>query len=273
MEENTEMHTFSTLANAAYNFEKYGFERTQNELQDHLPDYELIKELSDDKSVVAESPTDINIAYRGTSGLGDIGPDATIALGLTDIPFLKDVRRIFGAAVGGRFNDAQLKYDKVKQLYPDKQIKLTGHSLGGAQALALGRHNNAEGYAFNPGSSFGAPFHALYQSIARTEKPQTIYTTSKDLISGASAIFDRITDRVIHQPTNATFGSIGAHSLSHFLPPKKILSIPALIIQKLSGKTGGRMAHFNGTPLKPLNYYQTPSTPFCKINPHSKRCR
>ena len=111
-----------------------------------------------------------------------------------------------------RFEDASRKYETVKEKY--KNVKLTGHSLGGAQALHVARQYGEDAIVFNPGSSpFAEPFHTMLSN----DKPQTIYTTGDDVISYSSYLFDT-NDRVIVVPRKDS--KHYSHSLVNFLPTR-----------------------------------------------------
>ena len=215
------MRRFSVLSKAAYDYYHFGYEKANKEMHNYLPRHEIMREFSDNDSIAVwgRDKNQIVLSFRGTQGTEDIIPDLEIATGLSDAPGLSQVRQYAGKVFGGRFNSAQVKYEALKKHYPDKDIVMTGHSLGGAQALSIARQNDEESYAFNPGAGIGPIFRAAWQSMRHTHKPQTIYTTHKDFISATSAIFDRVTDRVIHQPTDESPSGL-VHSLSHFLPHK-----------------------------------------------------
>ena len=134
-----------------------------------------------------------------------------------------------------RFQDASDKYERVKAKYGEP--KLTGHSLGGAQALHVARRYGSDAIVFNPGSSpFAEPFHYMLTS----DKPQTIYTTGDDPISFSSYVFDR-NDRVVLVPKKEKSG-YSTHSLINFLPPRASKTDPPVYLDGIDMETRERVS-------------------------------
>lgn len=79
------------------------------------------------------------VAYRGTNpaNLSDLKADLAISLGMNEF--------------SGRFREAEAAYQAAVKKYGAGNVDVTGHSLGGAEALFVARKNNAAGYVFNPG--------------------------------------------------------------------------------------------------------------------------
>ncbi len=76
---------------------------------------------------------DVIIAFRGTNDKDDLNDD--VAMARSRIP--------------AQTRDALDLYDKVKREYPDKDITLTGHSLGGSLAEIVGALNGELAVSFN----------------------------------------------------------------------------------------------------------------------------
>ncbi len=83
------------------------------------------------------------IAYKGTTpSLNPIHSDLAADLGiLAAIPNY----------LNGRFRGASKVYNQTKKKYGKGNVEVTGHSLGGSQALFIGRKYGVKGTAFEPG--------------------------------------------------------------------------------------------------------------------------
>lgn len=81
------------------------------------------------------------ISYRGTdiTNMSDLEADAAIALGWNHM--------------SGRFWEADRTYQAAVKKYGAENVEVTGHSLGGAEALYVARKYGAGGTVFNPGES------------------------------------------------------------------------------------------------------------------------
>ena len=226
-----EQEEYSVLSKAAYDWYYGSHELAKQELEAYgLDDYEFDMDHSDYNSVVITKPDgSAVISYRGTdfTNPSDLLADFHIGIGVHSNPLMQHLHAM------NRFEDASQKYDRVKFKYDS--VKLTGHSLGGAQALHVARKNDGDAIVFNPGSSpFAEPFH----SILTNDKPQTIYTTGDDFISYSSYLFD-IKDKVIVVPrkNNGYF----SHSLVHFLPPRQRITEPPKYLDPVNIETRERV--------------------------------
>ena len=116
------------------------------------------------------------VAFRGTdlkskdTKWKDLGTDALILFGLQKF--------------SSRFKNAVAATKKVVSKYGKDNVNLTGHSLGGSQALYVGKELGLPVISFNPGLSVS--------DVGRyAEKPQAetkIYTTGVDPISAVSNV-------------------------------------------------------------------------------------
>jgi hypothetical protein len=81
------------------------------------------------------------VAYRGTNpmDMADLAADAAVALGWNHM--------------SGRFWEADSTYQAAVKKYGAENVEVTGHSLGGAEALYVARKYGAGGTVFNPGES------------------------------------------------------------------------------------------------------------------------
>ena len=211
------MDEAAVLSKAAYDYFREGFETTQFELPQYgLEGYQLDEDLSDNYSVVVTRPDkSAVISYRGTDALQDVIPDVQVLFGRHS-PFLTKHRLL----VTDRFDRAFQKYEDASAKHAIAYV--TGHSLGGSQAITTARKYGLTSKTFNPGSSpLIEMLHAGVCSMADCgELPQTIFTTGMDPISFSSYLFDRATDNVITvSPKHG--GDWLSHSLNHFLPPRR----------------------------------------------------
>jgi predicted esterase YcpF (UPF0227 family) len=122
------------------------------------------------------------VAFRGTNpkNLKDLGTDALIALGMGHF--------------GSRFKNAKDATDQTIAKYGKGNVSLTGHSLGGSQALFVNSKTGLETHAFNPGVSplEKSPIKAVYDKVVsalfkkKTTSNAHIYTTNHDPVSAAA---------------------------------------------------------------------------------------
>lgn len=108
-------------------------------------------------------------------------------------------------------NQAITKYGKVN-------VSVTGHSLGGTQALYANSKTGVKAVAFNPGASIpqavigivSNTLHALFDK--KVGKNAYIFTSGADLISLLSHF-----EYAHHYQVNATNGFLHSHALKNFL--------------------------------------------------------
>tara|TARA_R110000787_G_scaffold69043_1_gene154006 strand:+ start:1841 stop:4996 length:3156 start_codon:yes stop_codon:yes gene_type:complete len=188
-------------SNAARNRLLDGFDLTR--------DWDVVDSMSGSDVVVMRNNGTVDddnpnyvISYRGTSKLQDLAVDVHIAVG-----------RIENTV---RFEKASSLVDRlVKTIGPDKTIALTGHSLGGSLAYAVGQKKQLNSVHFNRGSGvldsvrFGKP----YNSIG--------YTTDYDMVSAMSRI-SKNSGEEIRVVGPRDMNPITAHNLSNFMPQEPI---------------------------------------------------
>jgi hypothetical protein len=237
-----EQHEAAVLSKAAYDYLREGPEATQSELAQYgLEGYQVDDELSDAYSVVITRPDgSAVISYRGTDALEDAAPDFQILLGRHS-PFV-DRFALHRHLVTDRFERASQKFEATQAKH--SIAYLTGHSLGGTQAISTARKHGVQSVSFNPGSSpLVEMVHAGVCALSEcAELPQTIYTTGLDPISFSSYLFDRATDNVLTVPPKHD-GDWLSHSLTHFLPPRRRQASPEptwLQPMRARGGTGER---------------------------------
>jgi hypothetical protein len=139
------------------------------------------EELSNRNRVVYFDPNTRKaiVGFKGTdpSVADDLGTDALVAAGL------------YG--VGSRFKNA-LETTRRAQAKYRGGVSVTGHSLGGTQALYVSRQLDVDAYAFNPGASVPLLADGYYRNTTlpgflaprRKANPRaTVITTGVDPIS------------------------------------------------------------------------------------------
>lgn len=146
-------------------------------------------------AVIYQNEDDIVVAFRGTQGddlLGDGFPDV-----VTDIDYVvrgMDVNKIipnrFGEpkVVNNQFKQADDLVKAVKKKYPNKNVSLTGHSLGGALASYAATIHSVEAVTFSSPSVVGLLPDELQKKIQNGEFDKKIvnYIHPRDSIGAGS---------------------------------------------------------------------------------------
>ena len=227
-----EQGEYAVLSKAAYDVYYGDVDLANKELEAYGLPYKIDEEHSDRNSVTIVKPDgSAVISYRGTdfTNVADLLADFQILMGVHSNPLMQQQNAM------NRFEDASVKYEKVEAKHG--QPKLTGHSLGGAQALHVARKYGGDAVVFNPGSSpFAEPFHTLLSN----DKPQTIFTTGDDPISYSSYMFDR-NDRVILVPRKDR-ENFYSHSLVNFLPARVSRIDPPVYLDSIDMETQERIS-------------------------------
>jgi hypothetical protein len=160
----------------------------------------LYKHKDTGKAVLAFRGTELNTRNK----MGDLGSDALLALGLHGL--------------SSRFRNAKKATAKALETYGKDNLVLTGHSLGGSQALYANSKHGIETHAYNPGVSPSMVKKSLMDSLSaqlfkrRPKRNATIYTTGTDIISGLSPLFRKAKTVIVKGKKGQN-----AHSLGNFL--------------------------------------------------------
>lgn len=280
------MRRYAVMSSVAYDY--YDSKDTaENNLKKFLPLHNIDHDLSDKNSVVIlgkspqtrqdKSPRDVIVAYRGTrpTNLSDLNADAKILFGFNPLT--------------DRANEAQRKYDMVKDKYPQASITTTGHSLGGNLGFYVAKNNDLQGHFFNLGSS------PTDTASVKGKTKVNIYHTFGDLVSVSNKYFTNDNFTEVPRPKWASLlvdrlakGGVVAgglynqfldiHSLSNFLPEEAFEGDleptdigyrwvkPLITEPQFSHSTRGRMTTFE----KPSKLCINPFDSKCKIKvfPH-----
>lgn len=201
------MDRYARLSQGAYNYYYRGPDRATKELKVDMPDYVLLPGLSDKNSIVTKRGNEVIISYRGTDpfNVSDLAADGQIAFGKP--------MELLGHPMH-RFAEADSKFKRVKQQFPDASIVTTGHSLGGNQAQHIARKYDLKSYIFNTGSS---PFEIPQEGLATISRRGRVksFHVPYDLISTSQYNLDKTSENVLVQGDGVHM----AHSLDNFLVP------------------------------------------------------
>lgn len=151
------------------------------------------------------------ISYRGTDtkNWGDIGSDALLALGLERF--------------SARFRNARKVARQALAKYGAGNVAVTGHSLGGSQALYVNSRMGIPATAFNPGTSLpqariGVRDLIIKRKGKRRTDAVSYVTGAGDPISALTALRDSKVRKV--KTTAPGRGVLAAHSMQNFLAPQ-----------------------------------------------------
>jgi len=185
------LHTDKSTAN----------EKTNKLIQSRMAGHNLMAGYSNENQVVIRRPDDsIIFAVRGTDPTNplDVNADAYIftgTMGIMPVSRLTEVEKVF------------------KKLPRDKEITLTGHSLGADVARRIG-----EKYGLRS-VTFSTP--AVYPSAPGMSNNITFLTNNLDFVSSGNKYFNfKDTLQVLPQ-TSKTFLT-ASHDISNFLPPESM---------------------------------------------------
>lgn len=161
--------------------------------------FKLVAELSGSESVVFEKDDTAVIGYRGTvpSKAGDLVADYHITFGST--------------MESKRFMNAEKKYFAVKDTGRYSKIMVTGHSLGGSQAIHVAKLFDLECWAWNPGQGVSE----TYLNSQRIYPKIRTYHVLGDPISDTAGLENPAS--VFIFPEVSQINPLANHSLDNFL--------------------------------------------------------
>lgn len=187
--------TMAQISQQAYLF----VSKKKNTYAKRTGELTIVPELSDDNSVVYENGDLAVIGYRGTipSKIGDLVADYHITFGTT--------------SESKRFQAAEAKYQAVKNTGKYREIQVTGHSLGGAQAIHIAKLFGLECWAWNPGQGVSKD----YLNDSRIFPKIRTYHILGDPISDTAGLENP--SSVFVFPAVSSVNPLANHSLDNFL--------------------------------------------------------
>jgi hypothetical protein len=163
------MANYARLARAAYNTGKYSEDYDKQ-------GYIIDTQLSDKDRTVFFHPGSKRavVSFRGTklNNFSDLLTDVAIARGRE--------------GTTSRFMDSLKTAEKVARKYGKDNVSLTGHSLGGSQAIVVGQKLGLHTHAFNPGVGPLTGFKQTLGKVFKKSKHSNVnvyHTGAKDIIS------------------------------------------------------------------------------------------
>lgn len=246
------------LSKLAYDHYQSGdAKETQKLLDDYNIGYNVVENLSSPEYLTAinEEEQKVVVAYRGTdsslTNIYDDIADVEIALGLAETPIV--------SYIPSRFRTAENIYKQVKEQYPDYELTLSGHSLGGKAAQYVGDRYKEKAVVFSAGATPLEPFIEMKLGT----KPSTAkfyFTDTLDIISNTSRLTEN-NIRVVKTKEIYKKYLGGSHKVENYVEP-----IPERIkpINRLysNSKIQSKKTEFTENTPK-LNYKQIKE----KINP------
>tara|TARA_R100001463_G_scaffold69486_1_gene122958 strand:+ start:436 stop:1329 length:894 start_codon:yes stop_codon:yes gene_type:complete len=254
-------------------------EETQEILGQRLPDYKIIKALSNKdaitierdtgSAIIAYRGTDPNIFKHGTDSLRDLRADAQVLLGA----HRGEGNSIFGGQT--RFHEAEELYKKVAEQYD--RVDLTGHSLGSSATIYVSQKYDVPAVVFNPGET---PLE--YLRFDRNVKPSQIrvYTTGTDIISKHTDAYKNFQEIIKIEQTDFA-PIVGSHNLANFMPtsdmyPLKIKNKPFAESLEFNQKTNFNPIRrtINKSNINKINFYKDDNLnerfnrSFCESQPY-----
>lgn len=189
---------YAKLASASYAFE-FGQDAP-------VPaGYEVDTSLSDTNTTIFTKGSEACVAFRGTDFLNwrDVSADVMLALGLEgfSIRFLKSLSTT----------------NKAISKYGHANVSVTGHSLGGTQALFVNSKTGVMAVVFNPGASIPQAFEGLVSNAVDAlfdtgvGNNAHIFTARGDVISVLSHF-----QNAHHHEMTAKSGVLGMHLMNTF---------------------------------------------------------
>lgn len=190
---------YASLAKASYAFE---FDK-----QAPIPvGYHVDRDLSDVNRTVFTQNGKAIVAFRGTDVLNwkDLAADVMLAIGFEGF--------------STRFRDSVDTTNLAIEKYGKNNVTVTGHSLGGTQALFVNGKTGAKAVAFNPGASIPQAMYGVVSNTvesvfdAKLGDNSYIWTSGIDPISSLSHF-----ENANHFQVGSKTGLLNHHNLDNFL--------------------------------------------------------
>lgn len=207
---------YAVLSRAAYvQYEKGNTADTQQLLDTYNVGYHVVEDLTSPEYVTAINPDNqkIIVAFRGTDStllnIYDDIADIEIGLGLAETPI--------PSYIPSRFSTGEYAYKQAKERFPDYDLTLTGHSLGGSTAEYIGDKYHEKSVVFNAGAT---PIEPILNTVFRLKPSSSkfYFTDTLDLISNTSMLTENNINIVTTKPEYRKY-MLGSHKIENYLPP------------------------------------------------------
>lgn len=239
----------AVLSKLAYdNYNTGNIQQTQEAIDDYKIGYNIVEDLTKPEYLTAVNPTEkkVVIAYKGTDpkNIYDDFADVEIGLGLAETPIL--------SYIPSRFNTAENIYKEVKNKYPDYEINLTGHSLGGTTARYIGDRHNEKAVVFSAGATPLEPFLDKELGIAPS-KAKFYLTDTLDVISNTSRLTEHDVN-IVRTKNEYRKYFTGSHSIENYLPEINVLTPinPKINVDEIKPKSNKIQFNMGTAPSKEI---------------------
>ena len=202
-----EQNKYAHFSNAAYSLYNPLQSKATNQLKSlkvltdaGITGYDLHPSSNHQRGVYINNDTkDIVIAHKGTTSTSraNIISDVNIAFGFQNST--------------ERFKRATRKDAKIKSAFPNHNITLTGHSMGGSVGANSSTKNDIKGVFYNIGSGVPSMSSILSHRIKPKNNNITHYSTNFDMVSIQSKKFN------INQVNVKTKKGKNPHALQNFI--------------------------------------------------------
>ncbi len=193
---------YSHLANVSYETYYKTIEKANDYLKSNneTNGFKIVESLTNKESTVLHNPItkETHVSYRGTdpTNIKDVGADLAILTALE-----KKTKR---------YKNAENKFIKTVEKFGKDNITVSGHSLGGGQALHVAEKFGIKSYTFNPAVSA----RQVVNSTSKVE--QNIYRTLTDVVS-VNSLFGGKNRKINHVRNSiGKENLLDSHKLDHF---------------------------------------------------------
>jgi predicted esterase YcpF (UPF0227 family) len=242
----------AVLSKISYdNYKTDNPKETQKMIDEYNTGYNVVDDLTEGQYITAVNQEEkkVIVAFKGTdptlTNIADDVADLEIAIGLAETPIL--------SYIPSRFKTGENIYKQVKEQYPDYEVNLTGHSLGGTIARYIGDRYNEKAVVFSAGATPLEPY--IEKKLGTTpSKAKFYFTDTLDILSNTSKLTEKNV-RIVRTKENNKKYFTGSHNPSNYLPEIKEKIKPVNvkvneIIQPKTNKTQFKNIQINEEPFK-----------------------
>ena len=243
--ESIEQHKYSRLSKGAYMTNKgetVELEQMLNEFSE-TKDFIVDTELTSSNSTIYHNikTNETVIAFRGT----DPGSLNLTAIEKTRLPNFSDLKTDGAILIGQeakteRLLEAERTFQKTVNKYGKESLNLTGHSLGGNQALHIGEKFDIPSKTFNGAVSIRQVAEDVNNTHMLNKSEQIIYRTHLDPVSvGALVKSENSNRKVINIDTHLGKSNtiLETHDIDHFIEEGAEIEEGVIKVSKASKMT------------------------------------